>query len=86
MSTNIAPGDYASLSSQLLTFPALSSDDITYRLLIVDDSTVEANETFLVVLSLSSIEDYQGTVMTDPTMFLTTITITNDDSKTFYII
>ena len=74
-----APVDYSSISNYRLTFPALSSDNITYRVQIVDDIIAEINETFKVVLSLPD-SNLQGRITLGPTNE-TMITIVDNDSK-----
>ena len=79
-----APVDYSPISNYCLTFPAQSSDNITYRVQIVDDRLTEIDENFKVVLSLPD-SNLQGRITLGPTNE-TVITIMDNDSKKVWLI
>ena len=69
------------MTLQLLTFQAGIVRDINFSIPIVDDDTVEADETFTVMLALASSDDRLGNRVVLGAIKESVLTIMDNDSE-----
>ena len=74
------------MTSQLLTFPAGIINDINFSIPIVDDDTVEADETFTVMLALASNNSNVEDRVAIGAISQAVVTIMDNDSKLAQIV
>ena len=76
-----APNDFSAVTLQLLTFQAGIVSDINFSIPIVDDDTVEEDETFTVMLALASNEGHLGDKVALGASSQAVVTIMDNDSE-----